>query len=101
MLNAHSTTGLSGRFSTKGVKGDAALELARRKVTANAIAPGFIHAGMTATLDQSILDAVVEKVPMGELGTAGDIAAAAVFLASDAARYITGQVLAVNGGLYM
>lgn len=78
-----------------------ALELARRKVTANAIAPGFIMAGMTATLEQSILDAVVEKVPMGELGTAEDIAAAAVFLASDAARYITGQVLAVNGGLYM
>lgn len=78
-----------------------ALELARRKVTANAIAPGFMMAGMTATLDQGILDAVVEKVPMGELGTAEDIAAAAVFLASDAARYITGQVLAVNGGLYM
>ena len=78
-----------------------ALELARRKVTANAIAPGFIMAGMTATLEQGILDAVVEKVPMGELGTAEDIAAAAVFLASDAARYITGQVLAVNGGLYM
>ncbi len=78
-----------------------ALELARRKVTANAIAPGFMMAGMTATLDQGILDAVVEKVPMGELGTAEDIAAAAVFLASDSARYITGQVLAVNGGLYM
>ena len=78
-----------------------AREVARRNITVNAVAPGFIDAGMTRTLDEEVVAAVLPQIPMARLGGAGDIAAAVLFLASDSAAYITGQVIAVNGGLYM
>ena len=84
-----------------GLTKSVAREVARRNITVNAIAPGFIDAGMAKALDDEIIQAVVQQIPMGKLGRAEDIAAAAVLLASDHAGYITGQVLGVNGGLYM
>lgn len=78
-----------------------AREFAGRGVTANVIAPGFISTDMTGVLDEKIKTAVLEKIPLGDFGQAADIAAAALFLASAEARYITGQVLAVDGGMVM
>jgi 3-oxoacyl-[acyl-carrier protein] reductase len=92
---AASKAGLMGL--TKSV----AREVARRGITVNAIAPGFMDTEMSQVLGEEILTAVRAQIPMGYLGEAQDIADAAVFLASDKAKYITGQTLAVNGGLYM
>ena len=82
---------------TKGV----AKELASRNITANVVAPGFIETDMTADLADKAKDAMVSQIPLGRPGTAEDIAAAVVFLASDKAAYITGQTLHVSGGMYM
>jgi 3-oxoacyl-[acyl-carrier protein] reductase len=70
-------------------------------VTANVIAPGFIATDMTGVLDDKVKDAILTKIPLGSMGEGSDIANAATFLASDEARYITGQVLAVDGGMVM
>ncbi len=74
-------------------------ELAKRKVTVNAIAPGFIESEMTAALGDSIVSEVKKRIPANRLGTAEDVAACTLFLASPDAGYITGQVLVVDGGL--
>ena len=78
-----------------------ASEVASRGITVNGIAPGFIETDMTSSLEQSRRDALVTAIPVGRLGVGEDVAAAAVFLASPEASYITGQVIHVNGGLYM
>ncbi len=78
-----------------------AREFAGRGVTANVIAPGFIATDMTGVLDDKVKAAILEKIPLGDFGQAEDIAAAALFLASPQARYVTGQVLAVDGGMVM
>ena len=72
-----------------------------RSVTVNVIAPGFIETDMTRALDEKQVEALKSQIPLARLGTAADIAAAAVFLASDAGAYITGETLNVNGGLSM
>jgi 3-oxoacyl-[acyl-carrier protein] reductase len=76
-----------------------ARELAGRKVTVNAIAPGFIESEMTKALGDAILDEVQKRIPAKRLGKAEDVAQAALFLASPAASYITGQLLVVDGGM--
>jgi 3-oxoacyl-[acyl-carrier protein] reductase len=78
-----------------------ALEVASRNVTVNVVAPGMIDTDMTATLPEKTREALVSKIPLARLGAPEDIAAAVCFLASDEASYITGQVLAVNGGMYL
>ena len=78
-----------------------AKELAKSGVTVNAIAPGFIATDMTDELSDKVKDAIKAKIPMGDLGTVEDIAGAALYLASPAARYVTGQVLTVDGGMVM
>jgi 3-oxoacyl-[acyl-carrier protein] reductase len=78
-----------------------AKELASRNVTANAIAPGFIQTAMTAKLPDDVKKKMMEQIPLGKLGTPEDIASAVLFLAGPDSDYITGQVLAVNGGMYM
>ena len=78
-----------------------ARELAGRQVTCNAVAPGFITTDMTDELPQAIKDAVIKNIPLASFGDTADIAAAVTFLASKEARYITGQVLAVDGGMTM
>jgi 3-oxoacyl-[acyl-carrier protein] reductase len=78
-----------------------AAEYAKRGVTANLIAPGFISSPMTDKLNDKQREAILARVPAGRLGSGGDIAAAAVFLASNEAGYVTGQTLHVNGGMAM
>jgi len=76
-------------------------EYARRNVTANCIAPGFIATAMTDVLNDKQKEMILSKVPAGRLGAADDIAAAAVYLASNEAAYVTGQTIHVNGGMAM
>jgi 3-oxoacyl-[acyl-carrier protein] reductase len=78
-----------------------AREVAPRGIRVNALAPGFIQTQMTAALTDDAKAKLEEQIPMGVLGEAGDIAQAALFFASDQSRYITGQVLAVDGGMAM
>ena len=92
---AASKAGLIG--FTKSV----ARELASRGITVNVIAPGFIETDMTADLKEDLRAGVLRQIPLGSFGQPDDIAGAAVFLAGPAARYITGQVLAVDGGMVM
>ena len=92
---AASKAGLIG--FTKSV----ARELASRGITCNAIAPGFIETDMTAELNEEMRAELLKKIPLGTLGQTEDIAGAALYLASPAARYVTGQVLTVDGGMVM
>ncbi len=78
-----------------------ARELAPRNVTANAVAPGYIETDMTAGLDAALRQSYMERIPLQRAGTGEDVANAVAFLASEAAAYITGQVLHVNGGMHM
>jgi 3-oxoacyl-[acyl-carrier protein] reductase len=111
ILNISSVIGLIGNAgqcnyaaSKAGLIGftqSIARELASRGVTANVIAPGFIETDMTAELSEALRAEVLKRIPMGILGQAEDIAGAALYLASPAARYVTGQVLTVDGGMVM
>jgi 3-oxoacyl-[acyl-carrier protein] reductase len=92
---AASKAGLIG--FTKSV----ARELASRGITVNAVAPGFVETDMTAGLTEALRTELLNQIPLNCLGQPEDIAAAALFLASPAARYITGQVLTVDGGMVM
>ena len=78
-----------------------AMEIASRGVTVNAVAPGFIETPMTDVLPEPVKDKLKERIPLGRMGSARDVAAAIVFLASDEAGYITGHVLNVNGGMHL
>jgi len=78
-----------------------AREIASRNITVNTIAPGFIESDMTRALSDAQVKALQDQIPSGSLGTPADIAAAVIYLASDAGRYITGETLNVNGGLNM
>lgn len=78
-----------------------AREVASRNITANTIAPGFIETAMTDALNEKQKESILVSVPAGRLGTAAEIASAAVYLASDEAAYVTGQTLHVNGGMAM
>ena len=84
-----------------GFTKSAARELASRGITVNAIAPGFIETAMTAKLSPEAREALSKQIPLGSLGQPDDVANAVLFLASPAARYITGQVVSVDGGMAM
>jgi 3-oxoacyl-[acyl-carrier protein] reductase len=92
---AASKAGLVGL--TKAV----ARELASRQVTVNAVAPGFIATDMTADLSEKVQAEMLAQIPLNRFGTAEDVAAVVAFLASEAAGYITGEVIHINGGLIM
>ena len=78
-----------------------AVELAKREITVNCVAPGFIETDMTRELNEEQRAALVGQIPLARLGSVDDVAAAVAFLASPAAAYITGATLHVNGGMYM
>jgi len=84
-----------------GLTKSAARELAARNITVNAVAPGFIATAMTGKLDEATRAAYVRSIPLGRAGTPADVAGVCLFLASEAAGYITGQVVRVDGGMLM
>jgi 3-oxoacyl-[acyl-carrier protein] reductase len=91
----------SAKAGLIGLTKAAARELASRNITVNAVAPGFVLTELTQDLPERLLEMARERTPLGRFGTPEDIANAVCFLASDEAAYITGQVLAVDGGLVM
>ncbi|MDR3073578.1 MAG: 3-oxoacyl-[acyl-carrier-protein] reductase [Deltaproteobacteria bacterium] len=100
MGNAGQVNYSSAKAGLIGMTKAAAKELAGRNITVNAVAPGFIETDMTAALPEEAQKAYLAQIPLKRLGSADDVAAAVAFFASDRAGYVTGQVLAVNGGLY-
>ena len=111
IINMSSVVGLTGNMgqanyaaSKAGLIGftkSLAQEFASRKVTSNAIAPGFIATDMTDAIPEKIKEEMLKKIPLGSLGEPNDIASLTAFLASDDARYITGQVITCDGGMTM
>ncbi len=101
MGNAGQANYAAAKAGVIGFTKSMAKELASRGITVNAIAPGYIATDMTAVLSDQIRTEMAEKIPTGRLGAPEDIAAATLFLASDAAAYITGQTLNVDGGMVM
>lgn len=111
ILNISSVVGLSGNpgqanyaASKAGLIGftkSVARELASRGIRCNAIAPGYIETDMTDALDERQTEALLERIPLGRLGSTDDVAALARFLAGPSARYITGQVITVDGGMVL
>lgn len=84
-----------------GLTKSVAKELASRNIRVNAVSPGFISTDMTASINDELRKKMVDGIPLARLGTPEEVASAVLFLASDAAAYITGEVLKVNGGMYM
>jgi 3-oxoacyl-[acyl-carrier protein] reductase len=84
-----------------GLTKTVAREYASRGITVNAVAPGFIDTSMTASLSENVKETLMRQIPQGRLGSPGDVAHAVAFLVSEGSNYITGQVLHVNGGMYM
>lgn len=111
IINMSSVVGITGNFgqtnyaaAKAGVIGftkSLAREMAARGITVNAVAPGFIATDMTAAMPEKAKDKVLTSIPLGKMGQPEDIASAVLFLASDKASYITGQVINVDGGMVM
>ena len=99
--NVGQTNYAAAKAGVIGFSKAAAKEFASRNVTVNVVAPGFIDTDMTAVLKDSIREKLIEEVPLGALGKPEHVADAVLFLVSDAASYITGQVLNVDGGMVM
>jgi 3-oxoacyl-[acyl-carrier protein] reductase len=99
--NAGQTNYAAAKAGMLGFTKSLAREVASRDITVNAIAPGFIETDMTRGLNEAQIGALKAQIPSGRLGSVVDIAAAAVYLASDAGAYVTGETLNVNGGLNM
>lgn len=109
IINMSSVVGIAGnagqvnyaasKAGVIGITKSAAKEMASRGITVNAIAPGYIDTDMTSVLPDSVKENIMSAIPLGRMGNVSDIAETAVFLASDAASYITGQVISVDGGM--
>lgn len=111
IINITSVIGFSGnagqanyaaaKAGLVGLSKSLAREYASRNITVNCVAPGYIETEMTETLSGDVKEKIQGEIPMGTLGSTGDVAAAVAFLACEDARYITGQTIHVNGGMYM
>jgi 3-oxoacyl-[acyl-carrier protein] reductase len=101
MGNAGQSNYSAAKAGIIGFTKSMARELASRGVTVNAIAPGFIMTAMTEALPENVRKAFLEQIPLGRFGNPEDVAELAAYLASDGAGYVTGQVIGINGGLYM
>lgn len=101
MGNAGQANYCASKAGLIGLTKSNARELAKRNITVNAVAPGFIATAMTDALSEKVREELTSQIPLERLGSADDIANAVLFLASEASGYITGHVLAVNGGMYM
>ncbi|HVN82639.1 MAG TPA: 3-oxoacyl-[acyl-carrier-protein] reductase [Terriglobia bacterium] len=101
MGNAGQANYAASKAGVIGLTKTVAQEVASRNITVNAVAPGFIDTAMTQALPEAARTRLLERVPLNRMGTDQDVANAVKFLASDEAGYITGQVLNVNGGMYM
>ena len=99
MGNAGQANYASAKAGIIGLTKSIAKEVGSRGITANAIAPGFIETKMTEKLDEKQRQAMLQRIPLGTIGTPRDVAEAVAFLASEEARYITGQVLGIDGGM--
>jgi 3-oxoacyl-[acyl-carrier protein] reductase len=101
MGNAGQTAYAATKAALLGVTKSIAREYASRNITVNAITPGFIDTDMTHAMTETMKEALLKSIPLGRTGKADDIANACLYLASDEASYVTGQVLRVNGGMYV
>jgi 3-oxoacyl-[acyl-carrier protein] reductase len=101
MGNAGQANYVAAKAGLVGLTKAIAIEIASRGITVNAVAPGFIATPMTDVLPDKVKEDLKTRIPLGRMGSARDVGAAIVFLASDEAAYITGHVLDVNGGLYL
>jgi 3-oxoacyl-[acyl-carrier protein] reductase len=101
MGNAGQVAYAASKAALIGAAKSLAREYASRNITVNALAPGYVDTDMTANLDPALRQTMLASVPLGRTATAAEVAASIAFLASEEAGYITGQVLAVNGGMYM
>ncbi|MCL2725959.1 MAG: 3-oxoacyl-[acyl-carrier-protein] reductase [Polyangiaceae bacterium] len=101
MGNIGQTAYAATKAALLGAAKSIAREFASRSITVNAVAPGFIDTDMTSAMTDQMKEHVIRAVPLGRTGTSQEVAAACAFLASDEAAYITGQVLRVNGGMYV
>ena len=101
MGNAGQSNYAATKAGAEGMARSLARELGSRSITVNCVAPGFIDTDMTRALADAQRDALQSQIPLGRLGAPADVAATVAFLASDAAQYITGETIHVNGGLYM
>lgn len=99
--NAGQTNYVASKAGIDGITKSAARELAPKGITVNAVAPGFIESDMTDVLSDDIKDQMLSQIPLNQFGSVDDISETVRFLASDSAKYITGQTIHVNGGMYM
>ena len=99
--NAGQVNYVASKAGLEGLTRALALEVATRNITVNAIAPGFIGTAMTEGLPEAVRAKMLDRIPVGRMGTDREVACGVRFLASDESSYITGQVLHINGGLYM
>lgn len=101
MGNVGQTAYAGSKAALLGITKSIAREIASRQITVNAITPGFIETDMTHAMPAAMKEQVLKAIPLGRIGAAADVAAACAYLASDEAAYVTGQVLRVNGGMYV
>ncbi len=101
MGNIGQTNYAASKAGVVGFTKALAREVAQRNITVNAVAPGFIQTAMTDSISEKARDMLISQIPIPRLGTPDDISSAVMFLLSDDASYITGQLIAVNGGMYM
>jgi 3-oxoacyl-[acyl-carrier protein] reductase len=99
--NAGQANYVAAKAGLIGLTKAVAIEIASRNITVNAVAPGFIETPMTDVLPDKVKEELKTRIPLGRMGSARDVAAAIIFLASDEAAYITGHVLNVNGGMHL